>query len=116
PAEVIDLIAKAAGGSAKAAKELGVSLIAGADGGAQLVNILTQLKPKLDAATTGTMDLEQNQAFLQARIETLQAKIGKELNPVLLDFWEGLNLVLEALPQLGKDLQEDIGQIENFGR
>lgn len=112
PSETLDLIAKAAGGSAKAAKELGVSLLDGVDPATQLKNILEQLKPKLDAASTGTMDLEQHQKAMEARIETLQAKIGEQLNPVLLDFWEGLNLAADAMA----GIPEDLKQIEDAAR
>ena len=112
PDVILDLIAKAAGGSAKAAKELGVSLLANVDPATQLNNILTQLKPKLDAATTGTMDLEQQQKAMEARIETLQAQFGEALNPVLLDFWEGLNLAADAMG----GIPEDLKQIEDAAR
>ena len=112
PSETLDLISKAAGGSAKAAKELGVSLLSGVDPATQLANILQQLKPKLDAATTGTMDLEQQQKAMEARIETLQAQFGEALNPVLLDFWEGLTLAADAMG----GIPEDLKQIEDAAR
>ena len=82
-AGVVDLIGKAAGGSAKAAKTLGVSLTEGLDPAAQLTSILDQLKPTLDRATTGTGDLEQSQKELQARTETLAGELGEKLAPAL---------------------------------
>jgi ABC-type transporter Mla subunit MlaD len=80
---MLDLITKAAGGSAKAAKELGVTLLDNVDASTQLDNIMAQLKPKLDEATTGTGDLEQSQRELQARTEDLSAKLGEKLAPAL---------------------------------
>ena len=85
PAEILDLITKAAGGSEKAAKKLGVSLLDTKDAGAQLNNVLAQLKPALDDATLGTGDVEQKQAELQARVETLSAELGDKLQPALTD-------------------------------
>ena len=116
PAEELDLIAKAAGGSAKAAKELGVTLIAGADGATQLDNILAQLKPKLDAATTGTGDLEQKQAELNARVETLQASLGEKLAPALADVLQFINDEIDAIPHAIQGFQSLGRAVESAGR
>lgn len=137
PATVVDLIGKAAGGSEKAMKALGVSLTdsevaarAMADTGktnaktltdqelaaARLELILEQLKPKLDAATTGTGDLEQRQGELGARIETLQAQLGEKLAPALADVLGFINDEIAAIPGAIEGWKMLGAAIENFGR
>lgn len=113
---IMDLITKAAGGSIKAAKELGVSLIDTKDANAQLNNVLQQLNPILQQAQTGTGDLEQKQAEMQARIETLQAKIGEQLNPVLLNM---LTIITDGIDDIDGAIWgfQQLGKvIEDFGR
>lgn len=80
---MLDLMNKAAGGSAKAAKELGVTITEGLSPMDQMRSILSQLAPKLVEATTGTQDLESKQRELQARTEELSAKLGEQLAPAL---------------------------------
>lgn len=113
---VLDLIKSAAGGSAKAARELGVTLVEGADGATQMRNILDQLNPRLQLATSGTADLEQKQSEMQARIETLQAKIGEQLNPILVDM---LTIISDGIDDIDGAIwgfQQLGAQIERFGR
>jgi hypothetical protein len=113
---ILDLITKAAGGSIKAAKELGVALIDTKDPAAQLNNVLMQLKPILDDAVTGTGDLEQKQAEMQARIENLQGKIGEQLNPVLLSM---LTIITDGIEDIDGAIWgfQRLGQeIEKFAR
>lgn len=97
PSTVIDLIGKAAGGSAKALKALGISLTdsevearALKDTGKLTADSLTdgeiaaagyslvleKLRPKLEDATTGQADLEQKTSEVNAKMETLTGKIG----------------------------------------
>lgn len=110
---ILDLITKAAGGSEKAARELGVSLIDTKDANAQLNNVMMQLSPILQNALTGTGDLEQKQSELQARIETLQGRIGEQLNPVLLnmltiisDGIDDIDGAIWGFQQLGKVIED----------
>jgi hypothetical protein len=98
PDQVVDLIGKAAGGSERAAKELGVTLLDGVDATGQLTNILAQLKPKLDEATTGTQDLESAQGEWDAKIETLQASLGEKLAPALATVLGFINDEIDAIP------------------
>lgn len=98
PDVILDLIAKAAAGSAKAARELGVTLDEDLGPAEQLTAILAQLKPKLDAATSGTADLEQQQAEWQAKVETLQAELGDKLGPALATVLGFINDEIDAIP------------------
>jgi len=137
PATVVDLIGKAAGGSEKAMKALGVSLTdaevatrAMADTGktntksltdqelatARLELILEQLKPKLDAATTGTADLETRQGELNARVETLQASLGEKLAPALATVLGFINDEIDAIPGAIEGWQMLGATIEGFAR
>lgn len=137
PATVVDLIGKAAGGSEKAMKALGVSLTdaevaarAMSDTGktnaksltdqelatARLELILDQLKPKLDAATTGTADLELNQRRLDAAAEELQAKLGGPLSDSLADVLGFINDEVDAIPGAVAGWQMLGKAIEDFGR
>lgn len=138
-ATVIEQIGRAANGSEKAMLALGVSVdeaevvaralattgkdTAGAltDGelaAARLAIILDQLKPKLDAATTGTADLELNQRRLDAAAEELQAKLGGPLSDGLATVLGFINDEVDAIPgaiagwqMLGKAVTDVAGEI-----
>lgn len=105
----IDRIGKAAGGAEKPLKDLGINLTdtevaaraladTGKDSAEQLTEnelaaarlelILEKLTPRLEEVNTGTGDLEQKQAELQARMETLTGKIGEHLEGPLNDLAE----------------------------
>lgn len=132
-ATVLDLIGKAAGGSDKPLKELGINLTdrevearAMADTGkknadalteqelsaARLSLILEQLQPRITSVTDGTGDLEQKQSELQARFETVTGKIGQALEGPLTDF---LTWVNEGIDGLGM-LDEFVGFVEQSMR
>jgi hypothetical protein len=102
----IDLINKAASGSDKALRALGVNLTdaevaarAMADTGkdnaaaltegelaaARMALILEKLEPRLQAVAEGQGDVEQSTAALQAKWETLMGKIGEGLDGPLND-------------------------------
>jgi hypothetical protein len=98
PDTVLDLISKAAGGSAKAAKELGVTLDDSLNPAQQLTSILEQLAPALADVTTGSSDLEQKQKELGARIETLQAQLGEKLAPALETVLQFILDEIDAIP------------------
>lgn len=127
PTAVIDQIAKAANGNAKAMEALEISvneadvrtlaykqtnkslndtLSEGELATARMTLVLQALKPKLDAASTGTMDLEQHQKQLQAKLETFQAQLGEAVTPVLIDFFEGLEVVGNELGNVEKGLKD----------
>lgn len=123
----IDLIGKAATGSERALRALGVSvtdaevearalattgkdtadaLTDGELAAARLELILEKLNPRIQETVTGTGDLEQKQAQLQARMETLTGKVGEHLEGPLndllgwvlagIDGWEMLAGKLDA--------------------
>jgi hypothetical protein len=129
-ATVLDLIGKAAGGSDKPLKELGISLSdaevearALRDTGkqnadaltdqelaaARLALIMEKLEPRVKAVTDGNADLEQKQSELQARFETLTGKIGTAIEGPLTDF---LGWVLSGIDGLGM-LGEFMGYVED---
>jgi uncharacterized phage infection (PIP) family protein YhgE len=102
----IDLIGKAAGGATKPLKELGISLtdaevnaraaaMTGKDlnatftegelAAARMELILEKLAPRIEEVKTGEADLEQQQAELQAKWETLTGKIGEAIEGPLND-------------------------------
>lgn len=138
-ATVIDLIGKAAGGSDKALKALGVNLTedaiaqqamkdTGKDLPEQLTDtekaaaayklILEQLKPKLDAATDGNADLEQKQKDVQAQFETLTGEIGTALEGPLSDLltWilsgiDGLKKMDTFLDHVADSMRDAVGPI-----
>jgi hypothetical protein len=105
---MLDLITKAAGGAAKAAKELGVTLIDGADASTQLDNILAQLNPKLRDATTGAQDFGDKSAEMEAKMESLSAELGTKLTPAL-------NEVLAFFIKVVDDIPRTIASFEDFG-
>jgi len=129
PSEVIDLIGKAAGGSGKALKELGIALDpidvqqqAMADTGktsadqltkselaaARYKLIMEKLAPKIQAVTDTAPDLEASQKEMQARWETLTGQIGDQLAPVIQD-------IIHDFIELGEWLLDAAGAIGDFG-
>lgn len=128
-ATILDQIGKAAGGSDKPLKELGISLTdtevqarALADTGktsaaaltdnelaaARLELVLAKLAPRVAEVTTGTADLEKNQSALQARWETLTGKIGGAIEGPLNDL---LAWILSGIDGLGM-LDVAVGIVE----
>jgi hypothetical protein len=102
----IDAIGKAAAGSDRSLRELGVGItdaevearalaMTGKDtadaltdgelAAARLELILEKLAPRIAEVTTGTADLEQRQSQLQARWETLTGDIGDAIDGPLTD-------------------------------
>lgn len=98
PSTLLDQIAKAMGGNAKAAKALGVELIDTKDPAVQFRNIMSQLAPTLDSVTSGGKDVEQQQKKLGAQWETLQANVGQLVEGPLTDLLSFINDEIEALP------------------
>lgn len=131
----IDQIGKAAGGSERALKALGVSVtdtevearalaMTGKDtadaltdselAAARLELILEKLAPRLTEVTTGTGDLEQKQRALQAKMETLSGKIGEHLEGPLNDLLEWVISGITGFEMLGDalaDAKVDIGAL-----
>ncbi len=95
---MMDLLNKAAGGSAKAAKELGVTLTDGLAPADQMRSIISQLNPKLVDATTGTQDLASKQEELGAKFETVMGKIGAGLEGPLTDILTFIDDQIEQIP------------------
>lgn len=134
PDEVIDLIGKAAGGSEKALRALGINVTdaeiaarAMADTGKRTADALTDadlaaagyalvleaLQPKLDAVANSSGDVEQAQAALEAKFETLTGKIGAGLEGPLNDLlqWmlngiEGWEMLADAVPGFMDELRK----------
>jgi len=117
-ATAVDLIAKAAGGSSKPLKELGVDLDENAvkaqaladtgkksadaltDGelaSARLKLIMEQLAPKVDLVTDGEADLEKRQDTLSAKFETFTGQVGDALDGPLTDLLTWLILTADAV-------------------
>jgi hypothetical protein len=137
--KVIDLIGKAAGGSARAMRELGINLSdtevearALADTGKTSAEALTEselaaaayalvlekLEPRLAAVAEGSGDVEQKQAELQAKWEDLTAKIGQGIEGPLTDLlaWiiqgiEGWELFGKWVASVEDDVRDLLGPI-----
>jgi hypothetical protein len=137
PSANVELLGKAAGGSAKAMKALGInvseaevearalkdtgkktadSLTEGEKATARLNVVLDKLKPKLDAAKTGSGDLEQSQKDLQAQVETLQAKLGGPLSDALNSVVGFILDEIDAIPGAIEGWKSLGGAIEGFAR
>lgn len=113
---MLDLLDKAARGSAKAAAELGVTLTDGLSPADQMRSIMEQLSGRLNDARTGSQDLEGAQAELQASVEELQAKIGGPLADALKVVVGFINDEIDAIPHAIEGWQALGGIIETFGR
>lgn len=121
-ATIVDLITKAAGGATKPMKELGIFIDEAAvaqralrDTGkelpdqltdqelaaARLVEVMLALKPALDDVATGTGDVEQKSAELQAKWETLQGVIGGAVEGPLTDLLDWLISGVEGIGMFG---------------
>lgn len=132
----LDLINKAAGGSEKALRNLGVELTEGevearalADTGkdtaesltdgeiaaARYKLILEKLAPQLAAVADGQGDVEQSTAELQAKWETLMGKIGEGLDGPLNDLLTWMLNGISGLEQLIGLLEKSPKFIEHFG-
>jgi len=135
----VDLITKAAGGSIKAYKELGILVDENVvlqqalkDTGKPTTDMLTDqeiatarlnvvmelLKPKLDEVAGSEGDVEVKTAAIQAKFETLQGQIGQAIEGPLEDFldWmihgiEGLGLLGDAIDGVKIDLSEMAGPL-----
>lgn len=113
---MMDLLNKAAGGSAKAAKELGVTLTDGLDPAAQMQSILGQLAGKVTDAESAQKDLEGQQSKLAAQWETLQAQIGGPLSEGLAAIVGFINDEIEAIPHAIEGFQKLGAAIEGMVR
>jgi hypothetical protein len=136
-ATIIDAIGKAAGGSERPLKELGINLTdaevearALADTGkdtadaltdgelsaARMALILEKLEPRVRTVTDAEADLEGRQATLQAKFETLTGKIGDAVDGPLNDLlgWiltgiGGLELLAGAFDDVDSALDDMTG-------
>jgi len=119
PDEVLSLIGKAAGGSIKAMKELGISVdetevVARALkdtgklnaealtdqelAGARMEIVMERLAPKLKAVESGEADVESATRGLGARWETFMGKLGQHLEGPLSDLLTWFSDMLDAIP------------------
>jgi hypothetical protein len=133
-AGIVDLMGKAAGGSLKAMKALGIHVdeaavaslalqMSGKDNpdmltkselaAARYTLVLLALKPQLDAVALGSADVEQSQADLQARFETLTGKIGEGVEGPLADFLGWTLAGIDGIGQLGAAFDLLDGQIKS---
>lgn len=141
-ATVIEQIGRAGAGSSKAMLALGISvtdaevearalattgkdtadsLTAGELAAARYALVLEALKPRLDAVADGSGDVEQKQAELQARWETLTGRIGEGLEGPLNDFlaWtlagiDGLERLDEFLGLVEQGFRDVLGPVARF--
>lgn len=121
-ATIVDQIGKAAGGSDRPLKELGINLTdaevaarAMADTGktnagaltdgelaaARLALILEKLAPRVAEVTEGEKDLEGRQATLGAKWETFTGKVGQALEGPLNDLLDWILSGIDGLEHLG---------------
>jgi hypothetical protein len=121
PDEVIDLIGKAAAGSEKAMRALGIhvdeSAVAAAAlqasgkdnpkmltdtelAAARLDAVLAALAPRMHAVADGEQDVEGKTRELQAKMESLQADIGKHLEGPYLQLLEWTSDLFSGLAAL----------------
>jgi hypothetical protein len=133
--KVIDLIGKAAGGSIRALRDLGISLTdaevearALADTGKDTADALTdselaaaayalvleKLEPRLAAVAEGSGDVEQKQAELQAKWETLTGKIGQGLEGPLTDLLAWMISGIEGWEMLADLIAENEQALRDF--
>jgi hypothetical protein len=137
PAGNIDLIGKAAGGSAKAMKALGISVSetdvvarAMATGShklgdgltdaeiktARLNFVLEALNPKLGAATDGSSDLEKSQRELTATVKELQGELGGPLSDALNQVLRFILDEVRAIPGAVQGWESLGAAVEGFAR
>jgi len=116
PSELLSLIAKAGGGASKAAKELGVTLIDGANASTQLNNVLAQLQAKYGDVGEGALDLEQQQKKLDAELETFSATLGGPVSDALAGVVGFINDEIDAIPGAIQGWQMLGAAVEGFGR
>jgi hypothetical protein len=81
--EAGDLFAKALGGSAKAAKELGVEFTKGMTPAQRMEAIMAKWGPLAEDAATGTRSLADEQATFDAQMANIQVTLGGFLNQAL---------------------------------
>lgn len=127
PSEIITDIAKAAGGSEKPLKNLGINLTdaevaarAMADTGKPLADTLTdgelatarmelimeKLAPRVDTVTGAEADLETQQRTLQAKFETFTGRVGDALDGPLTDLLTWVLAGIDGFDLLGGKIDE----------
>jgi uncharacterized phage infection (PIP) family protein YhgE len=114
--QMLDLLDKAATGSEKAARELGVTLTDGLDPAAQMTSILAQLSDKVTDAESSQKDLEGQQSKLQAQWETLTGQLGGPLSDALASVVGFINDEIDAIPGAIKGWEMLGAAVEGFGR
>ena len=91
-----DLIAKALGGSAKAAKTLGIELKKGATPAENYAAIMDKWGPLAEDAAEGTGSLADQQAVLDAKMSNLSTGFGEFLDSALTPILAGINDLIPA--------------------
>jgi hypothetical protein len=125
-ATILDSIGKAAGGSDRPLKDLGINLTdaevaarAMADTGktnaaaltdgelaaARLALILEKLAPRVATVTDGEADLEKRQGTLSAKWETFTGRVGQALEGPLTDLLEWILSGIDGLEHMGDFLK-----------
>jgi phage-related protein len=103
PAAQAELLAKAMGGNAKAAKALGIQLPKGVSGMEAYAAIVAQLGPQLDQATAGQASLSDVGERWDATLANLQLQLAgflDQLAPVASALLDALVPALQQLVQL----------------
>jgi hypothetical protein len=117
PSQVLsDIMRAVETGRVGALADLGVNLDGAVTPAERLTAILEQLKPKLDAATTGAGDLGDKQDILGAKVDTLAGKLGATLAPALEAVVDFIIDEIDAIPHAIAGFEKLGKAIEDFGR
>jgi uncharacterized phage infection (PIP) family protein YhgE len=114
--EIVSDIGKAAAGSQKPVRDLGVVIDKSLNPDEQLRSILDQLKKKYGDANTAAGDFAGAQDTVTAKFDNFKIKLGEVLDGPLKGVLDVFNNILDDIPQLDKDLRNLGGAFETLGR
>lgn len=100
PAKQAELLAKALGGSSKAAKALGIVLPKGQTGMKAYASLMAQLAPKLDKATDGQASLADVGERWDAQMSNLQISLAGMLDKLAPVISQLMDVLMPALDKL----------------
>jgi hypothetical protein len=107
-----DLMAKALGGSSKAAKELGIEFRKGMTPAERAQAVMAKFGPLAKEAADGTRSLADEQGTFNAQMENIQIAVGGFLNNALTPLMAGINGTLfPALQAFGEKYGPQIAQV-----
>jgi hypothetical protein len=114
--EIVADIGKAAGGSQKPVKDLGVVIDKALNPDEQLRSILDQLRAKYGDATTAAGDFAGAQDTVTAKFDNFKIKLGEVLDGPLKGVLDVFNNIIDDIPQLITDLSNFGKAFETLGR